>query len=567
MPLQTSLFTGLTGLAANSRMIDVTGNNIANVNTTAFKKSRIGFETTIQQTLKNGSAPTGDVGGTNPAQVGLGVRVASITRDFSSGGFQPTGVNTDMSVEGNGFFILDDAGSQRYTRNGNFSLDRDFNLTSNGAYVQGYDVDDNFNIVDGVLKDINIPLGVMTIAERTREVNFAGNLNAGGDVATQGTIINSEVLYSDAAATTQAATTDALTTLYDVDGNALFANGDLITITGATKGGATIGDKTFEIGGTSQNPSDSGTTLQDFIDFLDDIMGIDNTLNSAGVTLSGGQLVIRGNTGSDNQIALEDANMIVNQSTAPVAPIQFTDVQDADGESTRTTFVAYDSLGNPLQIDMTYVLENKDDTGTQWRFYANSEADSDLDTAVSTGLINFDTNGELISTVNGSITIDRANTGAFSPQSIKIGFEDPFGSVTALYDIRSQVSAINQDGSQIGTLEDFNVSEDGTITGVFSNGLLRTLGQVPLAMFANNLGLEEVGGSQFRATVNSGIATIVTATTGGSGRVIGRSLEISNVELSEEFINLITASTGYSANSRIISTSDRLIQELLATIR
>ena len=146
-------------------------------------------------------------------------------------------------------------------------------------------------------------------------------------------------------------------------------------------------------------------------------------------------------------------------------------------------------------------------------------------------------------------------------------FEDQFGSVTALADVKSQVSAIGQDGSPIGTLEDFVVSEDGTIVGVFSNSLLRTLGRVPLAMFANNEGLQDVGGSLYRPTVNSGVATMVGATTGGSGKVVGRALELSNAELSDEFVNLISATTGFSASSRVVTTSDRLIQELLNVVR
>lgn len=569
MGLTTSMFSGLSGLAANSQMLTVAGNNISNVNTTAFKRSRITFETQIAQTLSSGSAPSAELGGTNPSQVGMGIRLGSIRRDFSSGGLQPTGVSTDMAVEGNGFFAINVNGSTRYTRDGGFILDRDFNLVApgSGGRVQGYGIDDQFNIVDGVLTNINIPIGVMTLAEATTEVKFAGNLNAGGDLATQGSIISSETMYSDAAATTPAAAGDAMSSLFDADGNQLFTTGDVITITGATRGGATLPSKTFEVGGANTTGSDAfGATIDDFMQFLDDIFGIDTTI-SGGVSLAGGALTVEGNAGTANDLVLTDANMVVNQSTNPVVPLTFTKPQAANGESVRTTFVTYDSLGNPNIVDLAIVLESKTNTGTTWRFYANADADSDLDTALSTGIMSFDTQGQLISVTDGDIQVDHEGTGAFTPQAISLIFEGEFGSVTALSDTRSQVSAVNQDGSPIGSLEDFTVSEDGTITGIFSNSLLRTLGRIPLAMFANNEGLEEVGGSLFRPTVNSGVATMVTPTTGGSGKVVGRALELSNVELSDEFVNLISATTGFSASSRVVTTSDRMIQELLNVIR
>ena len=134
-------------------------------------------------------------------------------------------------------------------------------------------------------------------------------------------------------------------------------------------------------------------------------------------------------------------------------------------------------------------------------------------------------------------------------------------------DITSQISALSQDGSGIGTLEDFSISTDGTISGVFSNGLLRNIGQVVLATFANPRGLLDLGGNLFNLSSNSGNATIALPGSGRAGRIVGGALELSNVDLSEEFINLITASTGFSANARVLSTSDRLIQELLATAR
>lgn len=570
MALQTALFSSLTGITSNSKLLAVAGNNIANVNTTAYKKSRITFETQISQRLTSGSAPTGTLGGTNPTQMGLGTRVSTITRDFSTGSLQPTGVNTDMAVEGNGFFIVNIEGNTRYTRTGNFVLDRDFNLVNaDGGLVQGFGVDEDFQVVEGLLEDLTIPLGVLTIAEATQNVTFAGNLNAGGDVATVGSISTSDVLYTDALATTVALGTDTLASLFDSAGTALYAVGDVITVAGVTKGGAAIGESTFEIGAANTtNSDDFGTTLDDFTDFLDNVLGIDTTQaatadSTPGVTVVGGQILVEGNTGEDNGI-LFSASSIKNNNTVSFG---FTGTQEANGGSTRTTFVAFDSIGSEVVIDLRFVLESKTTTGATWRFYADSVTDTDLDIHLGTGVLSFDTEGNLLTVSNPSVSIDRTNTGAITPMNVNFLFSDPFNTVTSLTDTSSQIAARSQDGSQIGTLEDFSVGEDGTISGVFSNGLLRDLGRVPVAVFANNNGLEEFGGSLYRPTINSGIATVVSAGQGGSGRVIGRALELSNVELAEEFINLISASTGFSANSRVLTTSDELIQELLAAVR
>jgi len=571
MGLTTSLYTGLTGLTSNSEGITVTGNNIANVNTTGFKYSRISFETQVSQNLGSASAPSAELGGTNPTQLGLGTRIAGIDRVFTNGSIQPTGVNTDVAVEGNGFFVVNDNGTQRYTRDGTFKLDRDHNLvTAKGARVQGYGIDDDFNIVTGPLVDINIPLGSLTVAEPTTSVSFSGNLNADGDVASLNSVTTSGPLFSDAGATTPATAGTALTSLFDSSGTALFATSDVITLTGATKGGATVPNRTFEVGTTTSAPDDSGTTLQDFLDFIDEVMGIDSTADAgAGVAVNGaGEIVITGNTGTANDLQIDAGNVVVNQSTSPSLPFTFSKTQDGDGESIRTTFVAYDSLGAEMVLDLTLVLESTTNAGSTWRFYAQSVDDTDLDRVVGTGTLDFDTNGQLISTSGGGINIDRDGTGATTPQTVTLDFGGGgLGAVSSLADTSSQIAAFSQDGSPIGTLEDFEVTEDGRIVGVFSNSILRDLGQIPLALFTNNLGLKEIAGNMFEATSNSGTATIVQAGTGGTGRTLGGALELSNVELSREFINLITFSTGYSASSRVLTTADRMVQELLAAVR
>ena len=577
MGLTTSLFTGLTGLAAGSQSISTAGNNISNVNTTAFKSSRVNFETQISQTSRSGSAPDASIGGTNPNQTGLGNRVGSITRNFANGAIGPTGVNTDLALEGDGFFIVDDGGTQRYTRNGNFSVDRDFNLTtSSGGRVQGYAVDEDFNVVEGVLTDVALPTGVTTIASPTTEVKFAGNLNAGGEIATQGSLTELQPLFSDAAGTVPATAATALDSLFTATGEQAFGPGDIITIADATRGGASIPDRTFEVAAAQTagvETDDFGTTLGDFAEFVEDIFGIDATpvtdplQPQPGVTIAGGVLGIRGNLGEANGIQLSGNNLIVNRNVSPSTPLSFENVEDATGESTITTFAAFDSLGNPLQVNLVTTLIGKDENGTRWELFATAEDDTDLDTYLGRGTAAFNSDGQLQNVADAVLNLDRADTGSGNPLTVQLSFVDPDGSVTALVDSESTLRSLSQDGFPIGTLEDFDFGADGTITGTFSNGLRRTLGRVPIATFANNNGLVEVGGSLFEAENNSGDPSIVTAGQAGSGSVVARALELSNVELSEEFVNLITASTGFSAASRIITTSDELIQELLGLVR
>ncbi|MEX0745797.1 MAG: flagellar hook-basal body complex protein [Phycisphaeraceae bacterium] len=567
MGLTTALYTGRTGLNANSAMLAVTGNNIANVNTTAFKASRAEFETLISQTISGGTPPTGDRGGSNPAQIGLGVQLAN-SRDFSDGALQPTGNSTDMAMEGNGFFIVNAGGELRYTRAGNFTLDRDFNLVNpNGALVQGYGVDENFNIQEGALENVNIPLGAMTLAEATQSARFSGNLNAGGDIATQGAIINTQTLH-DGAPGTDADGNTLLSNVVHDDGTPMFANGDVIQFGGVSKGGKTLPDRTFEINGTDTTGSDAfGTTVDDLMQFINDAMGIDTAI-SGGVSITNGVVSIEGNTGTHNDLDFDSAEFVVNPGSGSSAlPLSFDQAQSADGESTRTTFVAYDSLGTPMTVDVTMVLEQKTNGGTDWRYYASSDDHVGLNGQIGTGVMSFNTKGRLQEVSESTILIDRDGTGAGTPQQITLQFDGGNESVSALTDTKSELSPISQDGSPLGTLVDFALAEDGRLEGMFSNGQMRTLGRIPTAMFVNNEGLEEVGGNLFKQTANSGQASVVTAGTGGAGRMIGRALEQSNVDVADEFINLISATTGFSASSRVLTTSDRLLQELMTIVR
>jgi flagellar hook protein FlgE len=568
MGLTTALFTSLTGLITHAEAVTVAGDNISNVNTTGFKSSRADFENQIVRNLRAPSGPTNGSGGVNPSQVGLGVNFAGVTRVHTNGSIQATGVNTELAIDGSGFFLVEKDSIQQYTRAGNFKLDSNFNLVSaDGSLVQGYGVDSDFNIVSGSTDDISVSLGTATLADATDTVTFSGNLNSDGDVAMQGSIISSAKMFSDAGLTTDALSTDLLTTLFDGAGTSLFSTGDIITVQGAVKGDATMPSHTFEVGATTTTADAAGTTFQDFMTFLEGMLGIDTSV-SGGASVVAGALVLTGNSGTVNDLTVEGGNIVVNAgSAAPGLPFQLTRSQRADGESIRTTFFAYDSLGGELQFDMSIVLENKSNTGTSWRFYTESEADSDLSRVLNNGTLSFDTNGQVVSVANPALQIDLNDTGAFTPQQINIRFDSDESPITALADSQGQVNAISQDGSPIGTLQEFSISEDGTIVGIYSNGLIRNQGQIALAQFTNPQGLRAVGGNLYSVTAASGQAAIVTPGSAGTGRIIGGALELSNVELSQEFINLITASTGFSASSRVLTTSDEMIQELLAIVR
>ncbi|MGE3106845.1 MAG: flagellar hook protein FlgE [Phycisphaerales bacterium] len=573
MASTTALFTGLSGLTANARNLDVIGNNIANANTTAFKSNRLLFSSTFSRTFSIGSVPNENSGGTNPGQIGLGVNVAGTQRDFSGGALATTGDSRDLAIEGNGFFIVSRGGGNYYTRAGAFRQNSENNLVNiSGDRVRGYAVDDQFNIVEGQLVDLSIPVGQLTLAEATRNVRFTGNLNADGPLPTRGSQIDLSAL-SLVSGPIGGPGGDVLalsSLLTDIDnssspGNPLFTAGQRLSVTGVEKGNRTLPTSEFQITPTS--------TVQEWADFLVAALGINPSTganpdgNTPGITLdpATGVISIFGNAGAVNDLDIEATDIRLLNADGSFAGAPFTPdpKAQADGESVRTTFITYDSLGTAVPVDISVVLDSRGDAGTSWRYFVESGDDSDVALQVATGVIDFDMFGRLTSAGPVNITVDRAGSGAISPLSIDLAFDSDSGSVTALSDTNSTLAAVFQDGSPIGTLATFGVGVNGIITGAFTNGLTRTLGQVALATFSNPEGLVDIGDNLFTAGPNSGTPVVTTPTSLGAGRVVSGALEQSNVDISQEFIQLILTSTGYSAASRVITTTDQLMQQLL----
>lgn len=175
-----SLFSGVNGVRNHQTMMDVVANNISNVNTIGFKSGRITFSDAISQLLKGGSAPRDARGGSNPVQVGLGMKVQSIDNNFGQGGLEQTGYNTDLAIEGRGFFVVREGDRLLYTRAGNFTIDADGRLVANGGstFVQGYRADDNGDLSDPTLQDLTIPIQLKTPANATTEVVLYSNLDS-----------------------------------------------------------------------------------------------------------------------------------------------------------------------------------------------------------------------------------------------------------------------------------------------------------------------------------------------------------------------------------------------------
>lgn len=573
MALTSTLYTGLSGLDVNQTWLNAIGNNIANVNTVAFKSSRTLIKPEFYVTDASASAPTPDFGGTNPSQLGLGANVNEIQKNFAPGAIQTTGVDTDMAIDGAGFFVVKSAGNQQYTRDGSFTLnDSNQLVSSGGAFVQGYGADAQGNVLAGQLKNITIPVGTDTIAKATDNASMQGNLDAGGSTAAGASVVDSQDLTVVGGAATPTGAT-LLTNVASTSNSAtpLFAAGDVLTLNGI-KGGRSLPAAKFDVTATS--------TLTDLANFYQQNLGIDATAPvSAGIPVPGvtvqtdGSAVnsvkftVVGNIGNDNALSLSSGSLTNQNNTAPLSFAAGTDgagiASDPSGESVHTSLVAYDALGTPVTVDVTAVLQSKADTGNTWQFFVTSPDNTVGGEVVGNGTMTFDPTGKLATVTGNTVTINRNGTGATTPITMTLDFNG----MTQLTDSSSSMVMTQQDGSPIGTLNSFSVGTNGIITGAYSNGLTRTLGQVAVANFSNPEGLDDKGGNMFEASASSGVPVVTTPLSLGTGGIRAGSLELSNVDISQEFTNMINASTGFSAASRVITTSNQLIQDLLNSNR
>lgn len=660
--------------------MDVIGNNIANVNTTAFKGSRVTFQDMLSQNLAGASGPQGNRGGVNAQQIGLGMTMASIDRNFTNGNVQSTGANNDLCLTGSGFFMLGDGASTYYTRDGSFRFDEKGNyVNGNGYYVQGWMADDSGKVnTNGPAENISIPYGQTMPAKATNNIQYSGNLSA-DDKARK---IENKTLYTEpgepAPAPNSSSTSaegvitevgDTVTSegyvytysMYLPNANTILRKGDIIyddanpanpigkvastpnstgTFTFVANSPAGNGAPPIQTNnlqykdssgamqplGSSMigNYKSSGTfpanSLPDTVKVGDpvyddaappaNIIGFIQEVNNGAGTYTiattspvpAGTTTIRltpgtpGNPGATPPVPPVPGTPLGTQTAGTEAPIdvpkevfKYDAKVTTPGEQKPITFTVYDKLG--IEHKISGVLEKTDAVAgqsTTWTFTPSQSLDEDGnplfdggqpvyrdstgadisiggDTPGSMTII-FDNNGKLDTTKGNpyddlTLTQPAGSTPDAGAQQAK--FKLDFSKFTGYGgDATGTKTSYENDGYTAGELKSVQTDSNGNITGTFSNDQKKVLARVALSTFTNPEGLESVGSNLYTASNNSGMPTVTPPGTGGTG-ITPSALEMSNVNMSEQFSDMIITQRGFQSNSKIITVSDEMLETLV----
>ena len=406
--MMRSLFSGVSGLKNHQTRMDVIGNNIANVNTIGFKRSRVIFQDMLSQTLQSAASPSENRGGSNPIQVGLGMSLASIDVIHTTGSLQPTGKNTDLSIEGEGFFMVGDGSNIYYTRAGNFDLNSEsvFFHGGTGLRAKGILADSSGQIdPKGQIVDIDLSAQVASPAHATSKITFAKNLD-------------------------------------------------------------------FRV------------------------------------------------------VAGEEANYTMNVSV-------------------------FDSKGDTHLVNVSFFKEEEN----TWKVTTTVDGEEPTDVS-GQGILTFDPiTGRLVES-----TVSELNYLIEGADALDIAFD--FSNATE-YAGDFTITYTGQDGYEAGYLEEVTVDSNGVLNGSFSNGQSRPLAQLTIATFSNPAGLDKMGTNLYALSNNSGVPDQGLPGISGRGIIKPETLEMSNVDLTQEFVEMIITQRGFQANSRVITTSDQILEELV----
>ena len=570
--MSTALTAGVTGLQAHQKMLDVTGNNLANVNTTAFKASKVNFAELFSQTVADASSPSSTVGGTNPQQMGSGVSINSITRDTTQGNIIKTGNPLDAAIEGEGFFTLYDGEKAVFTRAGTFSVDESNTLVEVGT---GYRVQrigqtgegDNFQIPGD--SNIYIPYDKPIEPNATTEITLSGNLSSDQSFETaQSQVLNSSITFTTGGGT-EAANTTTLSSLDQLTSGTI-SDDSTITLSGYTHDGTQITGTTAVINVTG------ATTLSELASSIETAIENFGTGTDVTVSITNGKIRITDNESGYSKLDVGMTWADTTNNSAVTLPGYF-EYTTVGGEEVKDVNIAvYDHLGTKYTMAGAFVRTN---TENQWDFVLSnitgpSNTSIDQITADNRRVsgLDFNANNGTFAGLNSAIGDTSAFYITFDSEvgaqtiSLDFGIAGQFSGITQVAGTSTAV-ATDQDGYAEGNLSSLSIDNSGVIVGSFSNGERRNIAMIQLSIFDNAMGLESIGKGFFTPTVNSGTPVGVEAMTSGAGKIYGSSLEKSNADVADEFVNLIQAQNGYQANARTIRVANEILQELTNLIR
>lgn len=554
--MMRALYSGVSGLKTHQTKMDVIGNNISNVNTVGFKASSTTFSDIMYQTTSGATAATATTGGKNAMQIGLGVATAATKVSItSSGAAQSTGDAFDIRLtdsNSTNFFIVNNGTENLFTRAGSFYLDGAGNLamTSTGYTVMGWQVDP---LTGDIRKDTVSALRIMqadnmtSAPEATTKANVAGLIDK-----------NDTNVTSDAGYVRTLSFFDNLGYSY----TAKFAYKAVDTDAG-----------TYSVELTNIYDSDNNDILKEWLDqqgvdpatgsnALDQIFGNDTT---AVKSFSVAKNYTLDTTGNPAQITYTENGktytMVTGADGAPVTVggqlgYQFTDgaggqifrsvsdIYGVDAATAATGKLAVDTATGMLNL--TY-----DTTNYTLQFNTSDGTFRYIDSAGTNGV---NLNMSLLGDNFENIAIDFSH----------LLNQNNGGSSTAEFEKGAAEKATDGTGKKLGQLTGVSIDGTGKIYGSYDNGNTVLLGQIPVAQFANASGLESLGNNCYGTTLNSGdFDGIGVEVTADGGKMTTGQLEMSNVDLSEQFTDMITTQRGFQANSRIITTSDTLLEELV----
>ncbi len=560
MGVSAALFSGVSGLNANGNAMSVIGNNIANSNTIGFKSSRTVFGDLL-------SSQVSGSGGTS--QVGRGVGLSVVDNIFSQGTFENTELNTDLAVEGPGFFIVSDPSTgnvtNNYTRAGSFRFNGEgFLVNPEGYNLMGYNLDANGNTF-GDLTPIKANTQSFTAAGPTGNVTFNTNFDSDSQALALPNVANASamnVLFPNAAYTDlmanpedsviqTAATTQAAADLLTANATLTTANTTLATAnTTLTTADAALVTANAAV---PQVPAD--------------ILAAQAAVDAAQAAVTAAQTAA-----TVAQAAVTTGNQLVNQILAG----PFDPANPGSTSNSATSIRLFDSLGS-THLMSTYFTKTDNN---EWTW--NSVVDGgDLVggtpgelAVVGSGTLDFNDAGQLIA-IDGRPLYDAAgdpiipaptaqtNPGAL-PWSNGAGQDQlvTFDMQTTQFASPSTVASGEQDGYGTGTLVKLKVDDDGNVVGNFSNGQPRQLMRLALSKFTNPGAMDKIGSNMWAVSGNSGPPVIGTVGS-GVGNIFTNALEQSNVDLAQEFVKMITTQRGFSANSKTITTTDEMLAEVI----